>query len=121
MTRSQTEWGDAFSEKFKSAQPWLLEGQSLSAVIMPSADKVGRLFPLLATVKRGVVIQALYDQVYLALSENWLCDTLAEGLLKLSTDVDQNSGKGWYLPDENYLSLPHPLEGNTDVLKVFIK
>lgn len=121
IQRGQNQWGESFVTQFKSAQPWLFDGETLAAIMMPSMDKVGRLFPLLVTTQSGIAIQALYDRVYSAISESWLCDKLSAELLALNGSRHERGHKGWFLPDENIEALPHPLKGKSEVLKVFMK
>lgn len=118
FTRSQEQWGAAFVSKFRSAQPWLFDGRNLSAIIIPSADKVGRLFPLLVTCRKGILLQKLYDEVRDGIASSLSCDDLSARISGLEpTEYSETSGK-WFIPDEDELALAHPLKGKAGVFEV---
>ena len=109
---AREEWAGTFESSYRDAQPWLFAGPRLSAIAIPSADRVGRLFPLLAAVEAGVPVQGLYDTVVAAIAESWDGDRLLTALGNLPAgDADALSDAGWFLPDEDARAMPHPLAG----------
>ena len=108
---AREEWGAHFEERYRDAQPWLYGGERLSAVAIPSADRVGRLFPLLAATQAGADLQALYDTVVAAIGEGWAGDRLISALGDLVAEDAPGAAPGWFVPDENAFTMPHPLAG----------
>ncbi|NNE58275.1 MAG: type VI secretion system-associated protein TagF [Hellea sp.] len=113
MARARKIWGELFSSNYRMAQPWLFSGKKAVAVLMPSLDKVGRLFPLLTMASPGTLLQQLYDLVHKAIAESWVCDKLDSELGKLETAHANDQVQGWFLPQSDHLALPHPMEGIT--------
>jgi type VI secretion system protein ImpM len=112
LAAAREEWGAEFDERYRDAQPWLYGGERLSAVAIPSADRVGRLFPLLAAAHAGVDLQTLYDTVVAAIGEAWSGDHLIEALGGLVPEGgDDAPPPGWFVPDENEPAMPDPLGG----------
>ena len=112
MQMARTEWVDAFDDNYRSAQPWLFSGQNLTAILMPSFDKVERLFPIFACVGNGAVIQEVYDATFSAIAENETADALFDSLKALKRDSDATEGKGWFLPAPEEIAMPHPFFGD---------
>lgn len=112
MSEARTKWSDEFEERYRVAQPWLFGGDRLRAIAIPSSDRIGRLFPLLAAARAGVPLQSLYDTVVGAIAEAWSGERLLVALDEL--DVDEAGldwGAGWFVPDAKRDTMPHPLSG----------
>lgn len=108
---ARTNWKDDFELRYRDAQPWLFGGDRLTAVAIPSSDRVGRLFPLLAAARAGVPLQALYDTVVEAIAEGWRGEQLLAALDALVVDEAGTDGApGWIVPDAKKCTMPHPLE-----------
>lgn len=110
LAAARADWADDFEANYRDAQPWLFAGERLSAVAIPSADRVGRLFPLLAAARAGVPIQQLYDTVIAALTDGWDGDRLQQEMAGMAAERDHEPGTGeWFVPDSNECAMPHPL------------
>ncbi|MDJ0641995.1 MAG: type VI secretion system-associated protein TagF [Erythrobacter sp.] len=108
---SRREMGPEFESGYASAAPWLMEGRTVSAVLMPSIDSVGRLFPVLALCASRVATQEIYDTLVSAVEQGFKIDVLHErlGNLEGNTMVSGGSGKGgWFLPEGAEPVLPDP-------------
>lgn len=112
LAAAREEWGDRFEERYRNAQPWIYGGERISAVAIPSADRVGRLFPLLAAGRPGTAAQALYDTVVSAIEGAWTGDRLLAALGDLPAGQGEGAALGWFVPDENETTMPHPLDGS---------
>lgn len=77
---AQTRWAAEFRDTYLSAQPWLFSSENGSAIVIPSIDKVGRIFPLYVAVLKSIVLQSLYDAAIEAISEARNADSLLETL-----------------------------------------
>lgn len=109
IERARQEWGAEFHENYAAAQPWLYAGDDGTAIVIPSADKVGRLFPLYAAVRAQVVLQALYDAVVGAIAEQHHADVLYDAI---RAAPEKNGKPGdepvnrWFCPDADAPRLP---------------
>ena len=109
LAAARAEWSEAFEANYRSAQPWLLANERLTAVAIPSADRVGRLFPLLAAAEAGVEMQALYDTIVGAIAEGWDGDRLHQALGDVpAQDTGAGGAAAWFVPDEDQCAMPHP-------------
>lgn len=111
MKLAKNEWTDGFEDNYRSAQPWLFSSENLTAILMPSFDKVERLFPIFAYVGGGAIIQDVYDAAFSAIAENETADQLFESLKALNCDADFTEAKGWFLPAPKEVAMPHPFFG----------
>jgi len=118
MKSCKAEWQVVFEDNYRDSQPWLFSGECLTAILMPSLDRVGRLFPIFAVASAKVRVKALYDVTYSLISEPGTGDQFYDALTSIKDDGSEGSDtkvKGWFLPDEKELALLHPFEGeNTD-------
>jgi len=111
IAAARSEWEDEFAENYRTAQPWLFGGERVSAIAIPSADRVGRLFPLLATVPAAVELQALYDTVVTGIGKVWDGDQLFTALGEMVGETDAEAeARGWFVPDAERCAMPHPLK-----------
>ncbi|ANY19389.1 hypothetical protein A6F68_00863 [Tsuneonella dongtanensis] len=115
MGRARAEWADDFDARYREAQPWLFGGERLAAIAIPSSDRVGRLFPLLAAVGANVPLQQLYDTIVEAIAEGWDGDRLLTALCGLGDDTVSQDPSGWFVPDELQPAMPYPLDGSAEV------
>jgi len=106
--RAKTDWGDLFEHNYRVSQPWLFSGEQITAILIPSFDRVERLFPLFACVGVGARAQRLYDVVFTAIAEQKSVDILFEDLKTLKCDAEKADAKGWSLPDSIEVAMPHP-------------
>ncbi|QUL36783.1 type VI secretion system-associated protein TagF [Erythrobacter sp. JK5] len=106
----RTQLGDDFGEAYECAAPWLFEGAGANAVLMPSVDAVGRLFPILAICPVQMRTQAIYDALIEALEARSDGDRLHETLAGIERDgaVLHNGGEDWFLPEGADPRLPSP-------------
>ncbi|MEM9501929.1 MAG: type VI secretion system-associated protein TagF [Pseudomonadota bacterium] len=106
--------GNGFDEAYETAAPWLIEGPRCNAVLMPSVDAVGRVFPVLAVSDATCHIQAIYDALIEALGQGVTVDVLREALGRAGDDgevSEQPESLGdWFLPDGAEKALPSPSE-----------
>ena len=112
MKLAKTEWAETFDDNYRSAQPWLFSGQNLTAILMPSFDRVERLFPIFACVGSGATIQDVYDAAFSAIAENKTADDLFDMLKSLERDAEADDGEGWFLPAPEEVAMPHPFFGD---------
>lgn len=119
LSRTREKWKDDFSEKFRVAQPWFFNGKSKSAIIIPSVDKVGRLFPFFASVSRKVRFQSFYDSVYDAISRQIDSQTLFDSIHNLEHQSVEVDPAGWFLLESEELALAHPLNGDREFAMAF--
>ena len=109
VEQARQEWGQQFDETFAAAQPWLFAAAAGTAIVIPSADKVGRLFPLYAATGHRVVLQHLYDTVVEAIAATRGADELFEALENLEAfngDASPESEGQWFCIDEEAPRLP---------------
>jgi len=111
MTLAKKEWLEDFDDNYRTAQPWLFSGHNLTAILMPSFDKVERLFPIFACVSAGAKIQDIYDAAFSAIAENKTADELFETLRALNCEADAADRQGWFLPAPEEVAMPHPFFG----------
>jgi type VI secretion system ImpM family protein len=106
---ARAQWAGDFEANYRDAQPWLFSGDRLSAVAIPSADRVGRLFPLLAAAQARAPMQQLYDTVIAAMVECWDGDRLHRALGEIAGGNGSASEPDeWSLPDAGETAMPHP-------------
>ncbi len=124
LAGAQSDWGEDFADHYRDAQPWLFAGKRLSAVAIPSADRVGRLFPLIAAVRAGVPMQTLYDTVIAALEDAWDGDRLQHALGEMTSttgDPPSEQARGmaeWFVPDLAERAMPHPFATHGEDVRV---
>ncbi len=109
VEQAREEWGPEFGETYASAQPWLFAAAAGTAIVIPSADKVGRLFPLYAATGHRVVLQHLYDTVVEAIAAPQGADDLFEALenLEIFDGGASSEPEGqWFCIDEKAPRLP---------------
>lgn len=102
--------GEAFEPAWCAAAPWLFEGAQAHAVLMPSMDAAGRLFPVLALADAGCATQAIYDHVIAAIEQGLDGDGLIarlEAIAPVAPDEARSEGR-WFLPDGAQQILPPP-------------
>lgn len=109
---TRASWEGGFEKRYREAQPWLFGGGRLTAIAIPSSDRIGRLFPLLAAARAGVPLQSLYDTAVAAIAEAWTGDRLFAALDELVADeAGVDDAPGWLVPDAKKCTMPHPLRG----------
>ena len=109
LSAAQAMHGEAFAARYADAAPWLFEGARAVAVLLPSVDAVGRLFPLLAIAAPGTAIQAIYDAMLEAVETAVDCDSLHATLAALEPgDAPAGTAPGWFLPEGAERHLPPP-------------
>ena len=106
---AQMHWAARFRETYLSAQPWLFASENGSAIVIPSIDKVGRIFPLYVAVLKSIVLQSLYDATIDAISKDKDADSLLE-TLEDATEVRTHSPEEpegrWFCIDPAAPQLP---------------
>ncbi|MEM7666114.1 MAG: type VI secretion system-associated protein TagF [Pseudomonadota bacterium] len=102
--------GDAFTEAYETAAPWLFEGARINAVLMPSIDAVGRIYPVLAVCDVACRTQAIYDTLVAALEQGMKGDALRDALAEASAGAAKPSeaSADWFLPEGAEKVLPAP-------------
>jgi type VI secretion system protein ImpM len=100
MARGLIAHGDAFADRFDIAPVWRFsmpeaEGGWISGALAPSADAVGRRFPLLAAMPSVGHAEACEDLLYLALTEDWNAERLVLALAE-SRPGHQSTRTGWW-------------------------
>lgn len=109
VDRARQQWGEGFEDRYASAQPWLFLAQEGTAIIIPSADKVGRTFPLYAATQSRVVLQALYDATVNAIAGGQTADELfaamEEAPMRGDASSEEPEGR-WFCIDESAPRLP---------------
>jgi len=108
LTAAKDAWQDSFKENYYDAQPWLFSGGDMIAVLIPSFDRVERLFPLFVVHNASIRIQDLYDASIMVITNDLSGDDLFESMSELCPASEQGDALGWFRPDENELALPHP-------------
>ena len=109
---ARQELGEAFEDAYESAAPWLFESVRFNAVLMPSVDSVGRMFPILAASSARVRTQAIYDTLIAALESGTKADALRETLGGLPEEgiAAEENDPTWFLPEGAEPSLPSPAD-----------
>ncbi|MEM8725046.1 MAG: type VI secretion system-associated protein TagF [Pseudomonadota bacterium] len=108
---ARQELGDDFEAAYESAAPWLMESAAANAVLMPSVDAVGRLYPVLAVCSSSAWTQDIYDALIQALDQGMLVDDLCGRLGELDQKGGDRESTGkpeWFLPEGAELVLPNP-------------
>ena len=100
--------GAQFQSVYETAAPWLLESGSCTAILMPSMDAVGRLYPILALCHADCVTQDIYDCLVSALVEGTPSDDLRAQLGDLKRAERIPSQSGWFVPEGAEQTLPPP-------------
>ena len=101
--------GTEFEDVYRSAQPWLYCDNASTAVLIPSADRAGRLFPLFVATNKPVVVQRLYDLAVDAIGRGMPADSLYENVGMLDGHSFEETLAGvWFLPDKDHPSLADP-------------
>lgn len=101
--------GDSFESDYEAAAPWLFEGPRATAVLMPSMDRVGRLFPLLVVTAPDRHTQAVYDAMVDAVADSRSADDLRAALAALDAGaVPSARTPRWFLPEGADPLLPVP-------------
>lgn len=108
---AKTEWTDEFNDNYRNAQPWLFSGEQLTAILMPSFDRVERLFPIFACIGRGAIIQDIYDAIFSGIADSQKVDDLLEALKAIECGEEVSDAKGWFLPAPEEVAMPHPFFG----------
>lgn len=119
LAAAREEWGEAFDSNYRAAQPWLFAGERLSAIAIPSTDRVGREFPLLAAMDAAAgSLQLLYDTVVTGIAEAWDGDRLLTQLGTIAPSDDAiGEPVGWFVPDADERAMPHPsAQGGEDAI-----
>ena len=101
--------GASFESAYEAAAPWLFEGPNATAVLMPSMDRVGRLFPLLVVTAPDRPTQAVYDAMVDAVADSRSADDLRKTLAAIGAG-DSQAGRTphWFLPEGADPLLPAP-------------
>lgn len=110
--RAKTDWGQSFEDNYRASQPWIFSGEHIAAILMPSFDRVERLFPLFVCVGAGARAQRLYDAAFSAIAEPQTVELLFEDLKTIKCDAETTDAKGWFLPDAKEVAMPHPFFGD---------
>jgi len=109
LDSARAQWGLDFSETYTAAQPWLFASSSAAAIIIPSADKVGRNFPLFVAANRPIILQLVYDAaVYAiagALDADHLLQTVSEAAERSEGPSQEPEGR-WFCIDSDAPRLP---------------
>jgi len=124
IEQARAELGEDFETVYCSAAPWIFEGTRCRAVLIPSADAVGRLFPLLAIANVDASSQLIYDTLIETLASGHSGDELVTRLAALEcVDADAGTNQaGWFLPEGAEPTLPSPdaVEGWAGVEVCFV-
>lgn len=106
--------GDAFNEAYETAAPWLFEGARSNAVLMPSVDAVGRIYPVLAVCDASCRTQVIYDTLIAALEKGMKGDALRDALTEAGADAAEASeaSSDWFLPEGAEKVLPTPSDAS---------
>ncbi|MEM8725041.1 MAG: type VI secretion system-associated protein TagF, partial [Pseudomonadota bacterium] len=111
---SRERLGDGFTEAYETAAPWLFEGTHTNAVLMPSVDAVGRIYPMLAVCDAACRTQVIYDTLIAALEQGMKGDALRDALTEAAAQTEESEpgdGSGdWFLPEGAEKVLPSPSE-----------
>lgn len=121
---ARAELGTGFEEAYSTAAPWLFEGRTKSAVLMPSVDAVGRLFPVLAICRASTSTQSIYDTLIDVIEQSTTIDILCEQLKELdakSEGFPVDPTQGWFLPEgaERILPIPSATSGWAEIQEHF--
>lgn len=110
LAAGQAAHGRGFAGVYEGAAPWLFESPVATAVLLPSMDAVGRLFPLLAVCDAAAVTQDVYDAMIDAVVAGADSDALRSALAALApADPGQSRNAAqWFLPDGAEPALPAP-------------
>lgn len=109
IAASRADRAETFEADYEAAAPWLFEGPNATAVLMPSMDAVGRLFPLLVRTAPDRMTQAVYDAMVDALVEASLADDLRKALAAIAaTPPERRRTPRWFLPEGAGQILPRP-------------
>ncbi|MFL0357688.1 type VI secretion system-associated protein TagF [Erythrobacter sp. GH1-10] len=100
--------GEDFEAVYEVAAPWLIETTARTAILMPSMDSVGRLYPILAITDPDCLTQSIYDCLVGALQDGTKSDDLREALDGLARSERVPAAEGWFLPEGAEASLPSP-------------
>jgi type VI secretion system ImpM family protein len=127
LTLARARLGDDFESAFCAAAPWLFEGVGAHAVLIPSVDGAGRLFPLIALTDPAYPTQAIYDQLIEAIELGLSGDKLITRLAAIAPQPAGSARRGsnaagcWFLPEgaEQLLPPPDEAEGWAEVREVF--
>lgn len=109
VEQAREEWGAGFADAYACAQPWLFAGDGGTAIVIPSADRVGRLFPLYAATGSRVVLQSLYDAVVHAIASADVADELVgalDGLPRCDGGASTEPRSQWFCIDGDAPRLP---------------
>lgn len=102
LAEAQAQLGDAFEERFGSAQPWRFAGEGRAGALAPSTDATGRRYPLLLAVEAepGIAADAaamcealLYD----AIVGGWTADILVAHADAIVGRPGTPPSAGWWL------------------------
>ncbi len=111
MGLAREELNEGFETAYEVSAPWLYESARVNAVLMPSVDAVGRLFPVLGVCSANVRTQAIYDTLINALETGMKADALRGQMNDLPRDctpTDKEADAEWFLPEGAEPSLPSP-------------
>ncbi|MEE4207110.1 MAG: type VI secretion system-associated protein TagF [Erythrobacter sp.] len=112
MTAARSALGEAFEERYGEAGPWLFEGPTVRLLALPSIDKAGRLFPLLALYDARWKHQRVYDSLVTGIAEGSTCDALHGELAEQAGDEEGEGATqpAWFQPEGSAEGLPCPGE-----------
>lgn len=110
MELGREQHGGDFHAVYETAAPWLLESERCTAILMPSIDAVGRLYPILAISDPACLTQHLYDCLIDALQDGLSSDALRDRLRNIPRDGRGEARPGWFLPEGAEKALPSPDE-----------
>ncbi|MBU7578987.1 MAG: type VI secretion system-associated protein TagF [Porphyrobacter sp.] len=101
LSQAQAAHGQAFTEVYENAAPWLFDGPGAAAVLLPSMDAVGRHYPLLVVTAPACLMQDIYDAAVDALVTGATSDDLRAQLAALEPDPQTPALRTarWFLPE----------------------
>jgi type VI secretion system ImpM family protein len=109
LAEARADRGETFESDYEAAAPWLFESPNVTAVLLPSMDAVGRLFPLLVLTASDRKTQSVYDAMVDAVVEGTLADDLRGALAALAASAPESRRTPrWFLPEEAEQVLPMP-------------
>ena len=110
MQAGRDRHGRDFDAAYEVAAPFLFEGERCTAILMPSMDAVGRLYPILAVTGALCRTQEVYDCLISGLQDALPSDGLRNRLCALK-EVERSTARlEWFLPEGAEPSLPSPGE-----------
>jgi type VI secretion system protein ImpM len=102
MADAKAAHGATFAERFVAAPVWRFVGTEAVGALAPSADSVGRHFPIVAGVAAGAAA-VCEDRLYDALVEGWTADQLHLALTTTEGPAgDVGKPMWWTLGNERF-------------------